>query len=83
MIGSDNYNKLPSIDQARIFLLQKNSPQQMTGPSVVHYTNRGLMKTYLRKTLNKLEMNDPIALNNQVRLDEELAKQKAEQELLE
>ena len=41
------------------------------------------MKTYLKKTIAKLDMNDPIALNNQVRLDKEMAKLKAEQELIE
>ena len=33
--------------------------------------------------MNKLELNNPIALNNQVRIDEEQARLKAEQELLE
>ena len=78
MIGSETYQKLPAIDQARIFLLQKNSNEQLGGSSVVQYTNKGLMKTYLKKSMNKLELNNPIALNNQVRIDEEQARLKAE-----
>ena len=69
-IDSANYSKLPTIDQARIYLLQK-SPKNTSG---TQYTNKGLMKTYLKYSLNKLEMDDPIALNNEVIREAELAK---------
>ena len=37
------------------------------------------MKTYLKATLSKLEMDDPIELNKQVVLEEELKRQREEQ----
>ena len=60
VIGSGNYQKLPAIDQARVFLLQK-SPTH-SGAQIA-YTNQGLMKTYLKSSLARHEMDDPIALN--------------------
>ena len=79
-IGSDNYQKLPTIDQARIYLLQQ-SPKQ--GKQQMEYQNTGLMKTYLKKTLIKMEMDDPIELNKQVLAQKEADRLRAEQEELE
>ena len=45
----------------------------------MEYTNTGLMKTYLKNTLSKLEMDDPIELNNQVIKEAELRKKLEEE----
>ena len=79
-IGSENYQKLPTIDQARIYLLQQ-SPKQ--SKLQMKYTNTGLMKTYLKKTLMKMEMDDPIELNKQVVAQKEADRLRAEREQLE
>ena len=41
--------------------------------------NNGMLKTYLKQTLQRLKMDDPISLNKQVQL--ELAQKKEEEEM--
>lgn len=48
----------------------------------MQYTNSGLMKTYLKATFAKMEMDDPIALNNQVIKEAELRKKLEEEAAL-
>ena len=69
-IGSQNFKKLPAIDQARIFLLQK-SPQRESA-SQIDYLNNGLMKTYLKHTMHRLNMDDPISLNKTVEMEKDI-----------
>lgn len=38
-IGSENFKKLPALDQARIYLLQKSPKQYMTGVQM-EYVNQ-------------------------------------------
>ena len=42
------------------------------------YSNTGTMKTYLKETMNKMEMNDPIQLNKQVIEQKEADRQREE-----
>ena len=60
-----------------MFLLQK-SPTH-SGAQIA-YTNQGLMKTYLKSSLARHEMDDPIALNKQKELDEEEIRKKEEED---
>ena len=66
-IGSDNFRKLPAIDQARVFILQKSPMNNLA--KQVEYMNDGLHKTYLKQSLSKLKMDDPISLNKQVQIE--------------
>ena len=62
-IGSENFNKLPAIDQARVYLL-RNSPNKMSAAACkMGYSNHKELKTHLKQTFEKLEMDDPLALN--------------------
>ena len=62
-IGSENFNKLPAIDQARVYLL-RNSPNKMSAAACkMGYSNHKELKTLLKQTYEKLEMDDPLALN--------------------
>ena len=46
------------------------------------YANTGLMKTYLKKTLMKMEMDNPIELNKQVVAQKEADRLRVEQKQL-
>ena len=62
-IGSENFNKLPAIDQARVYLLRKAPSKMSAAACKMGYSNRKELKTHLKSTIEKLEMDDPIALN--------------------
>lgn len=78
-IGSDNFNKLPAIDQARIFLLQKSPTVASHGQQLVGL-NSGIQKNNLKNTLQRLDMDDPSELNKAV---VEIEEEKKRLELLE
>ena len=54
-VDSMHYNKLPAIDKARVFLMEKRprkSPQNLT----IEYTNTHALKSYLKATLSKMDL---------------------------
>ena len=68
-IGSENYQRLPQIDQARVFLL-KNSPKSQ-------FKNENYLKTYLLQSFQDLKMDDPIALNKTVNKEKNEERERA------
>ena len=56
-VDSKYYDKLPAIDRARVFILEKKPDKTQASGLGIDYTNPYAMRNYLKQTLSKMDLS--------------------------